>query len=438
MAETLSLPSRTCGPSAGLPAAHRWKVLGVGVAANASFIAATAGLPATAVWLRHAYGLDNAGLGLLLGALGIGAALSELPWGAAADRWGDRRVLLCGLTATAATLAAMALFAVPSPDRVPALWTLMACMALLGLAGGSVNGASGRAVMRWFGEGERGLAMSIRQTAVPLGGGLGALVLPWLAVSAGFRAVYALLAVFCFLCAWLTWRWLHEPPQEPPHEAQAVPKKTSAPGSKPQHATSRTARVAGPLRSPPVWRMAVAIGVLCAPQFAILSFASVFLHDAARVGVGGIVGTLCALQIGAMGIRIWSGRHTDLRGNRRAWLRQCTVAAALAFVPVVVCASWADGVPAVVTMAAVVLAGIAVSAWHGVAYTELATQAGAEHTGTALGLANTVVFVAYFAAPAAIPAILKLGGWSAVWLAAGACAALAWPLFPRAGRPARD
>jgi hypothetical protein len=61
--------------------------LGVGVAANASFIAAANGLPATAVWLRSAYQIDNGGLGLLLGALGIGAALSELPWGAAADRW---------------------------------------------------------------------------------------------------------------------------------------------------------------------------------------------------------------------------------------------------------------------------------------------------------------------------------------------------------------
>ena len=44
---------------------------------------------------------------------------------------------------------------------------------LVGLLGGSVNGSSGRAVMAWFREGERGLAMSIRQTAVPAGGGLG-------------------------------------------------------------------------------------------------------------------------------------------------------------------------------------------------------------------------------------------------------------------------
>lgn len=430
MAESVCLSSRSrpsrpsCAgaePIAAFAAAHRWKVLGVGVAANVSFIAAANGLPATAVWLRSAYRLDNGGLGLLLGALGVGAALSELPWGAAADRWGDRRVLLYGLGATALTLAIMALFLAPEADRVPPLWLAMTCMALLGLAGGSVNGASGRAVMRWFAEGERGLAMSIRQTAVPLGGGLGALILPWLAVAAGFRWVYALLAAFCVVSVWLTWRWLHEPPQ----------------ATEPATVRHRSHGDRGPLRSMRVWRIAAAIGILCAPQFAILSFASVFLHDAAHVGVSGIAATLCAVQAGAMAMRIWSGRHTDRRGNRRAWLRHCTIVAALMFVPLALCAAMGTSVPPAVTMVAVVLAGIAVSAWHGVAYTELATQAGAERAGTALGLANTLVFVAYFAAPSAIPQLLDRSGWTGVWLVAGACAAMAWPLFPRAGQNAR-
>ncbi|XQU69463.1 MFS transporter [Cupriavidus sp. H18C1] len=246
----------------------------------------------------------------------------------------------------------------------------------------------------------------------------GALVLPWLAVAAGFRWVYAVLAAFCAVSVWLTWRWLHEPPHA----------DVAAAGRRHAHSD------AGPLRSVGVWRIAAAIGLLCAPQFAILSFASVFLHDVAHVGVAGIAATLCAVQVGAMAMRIWSGRHTDRRGNRRAWLRQCTMVAALMFVPLALCAAIGTSVPAPLTMVAVVLAGIAVSAWHGVAYTELATQAGAERAGTALGLANTLVFVAYFVAPSAIPQLLDRSGWTGVWLVAGACAAMAWPLFPRAGK----
>ena len=67
-----------------------------------------------------------------------------------------------------------------------------------------MNAASGRAVMAWFGPGERGLAMSIRQTAVPLGGLLGACVLPSLARQQGFSLVFGLLAglacAFAYAC----------------------------------------------------------------------------------------------------------------------------------------------------------------------------------------------------------------------------------------------
>ena len=136
-----------------LGASHRWKVLGVGVAANVSFSAAAAGIPTTAVWLRADYHLGNAALGLALGAMGLGAALSELPWGVATDRWGDRPILLTGLATTAAALLSMMLFVVPSHADVPGLLWLVMSMCLVGLVGGSVNGSSGRAVMRWFQEG---------------------------------------------------------------------------------------------------------------------------------------------------------------------------------------------------------------------------------------------------------------------------------------------
>jgi predicted MFS family arabinose efflux permease len=74
--------------------AHRWKVLGVGFAANASFAAAFSGIPTTAVFIRSGYQIETTDLGLALGAMGLGIALSELPWGLLTDRLGDRKVLL--------------------------------------------------------------------------------------------------------------------------------------------------------------------------------------------------------------------------------------------------------------------------------------------------------------------------------------------------------
>ena len=397
-------------------ASHRWKVLGVGVAANVSFSAAASGIPTTAVWLRSDYRLDNAALGLALGAIGLGVAVSELPWGVATDRWGDRPVLLTGLMATALALFAMMAVVAPSQGSVPGFAWLVVAMCIVGMLGGSVNGSSGRAVMRWFKEGERGLAMSIRQTAVPLGGGLGALVLPTLASTGGFRLVYGALAAMCAVSAVLAWCWLHEPPDfaEPAQGAKGGANAT-----------------ASPLREPMVWRVVLGIGILGIPQFAVLTFATVFLHDFGRVGLAGITGTMVTLQAGAMAMRVWSGRLTDRRGNRRAYLRGSTLVAAISFVMLAISVGFGHAKGALWLLPIVAFSGICVSAWHGVAYTELATLAGKERAGTALGMANTVVYLGFFLTPLCIPHLLAIGSWAVVWFVAGVCALGAYPLFPK-------
>ncbi|CAN7676283.1 MFS transporter [Trinickia sp. LjRoot230] len=397
----------------GFTASHRWKVLGAGVAANASFSAAAAGIPTTAVWMRADYHLTNPQLGLVLGSMGLGLALSELPWGVATDRFGDRPVLLTGLAATAFALFLMMVFAVPSGHAVPALLLLTAALAVVGLFGGSVNGSSGRAIMSWFGDDERGLAMSIRQTAVPLGGGMGALLLPWLASTHGFAAVYGALGIMCLVSAVLAWWWLHSPGQT---------RVRSGAAPKPQR---------DPLADWQIWRVAIGIGILCLPQFAVLTFATVFMHDFGKLGTAGISCAMAAVQIGAMVMRVWSGRYTDRRGNRRAYLRGSTLVAAASFAVLAAAVESGRYLPVAVVVAMVVIAGIGVSAWHGVAYAELATLAGPARAGTALGMANTVVYAGLFVAPIAIAHLLLAVSWAGVWLTAGAVACIVYPFFPR-------
>jgi MFS family permease len=407
----MSLSESALGGLAERSPAHRWKVLGVGVAANASFSAAANGIPTTAIWLRSGYHLSTAQLGLVLGAMGLGAALSELPWGILTDRWGDRPVLLTGLLSTAATLAAMTWLVAPSGAGVLALGWLVLAMCLVGLLGGSVNGSSGRALLAWFHDGERGLAMSIRQTAVPLGGGIGALILPWLAATHGFAAVYGVLAAMCAGSAGLAWCWLHEPPI-----SSVAPAVLSVPQT-------------GALRDVQIWRVVLGIGILCVPQFAVLTFATVFLHDLAHLGLGAISATMVAVQLGAMVMRVWSGRFTDRRGNRRAYLRGSTLVVVASFIALALAVH--ISLDAMALSALIVVAGICVSAWHGVAYTELATLAGRSRAGTALGMANTVVYTGLFVAPLAIPHLLAAGSWTSVWFTAAVCALIAYPLFPK-------
>lgn len=399
---------------------HRWKVLGVGVAANASFSAAFSGIPTTAVFIRSAYHLGNAELGIALGAMGLGIAVSELPWGLLTDRWGDRTVLLAGLGLTALALLVMACCVAPLHGSVPPLAWLAAGMLSVGLLGGSVNGSSGRAVMGWFREGERGLAMSIRQTAVPLGGGIGALVLPSLAAHAGFAVVYGVLAAACALTAVLTWLWVHEAPDV----VAGGPVKAAVPAGP------------GPLRDVMLWRMALAIGLLCVPQGAVVAFATVFLRDFAHANVLTLSLTMAAVQGGAAVMRVWSGRWTDRHGNRRAYLLACARLSAALFVVLAGVAWMTAALPVdlsimrVALVAAIVVGGICVSAWHGVGYTELATMAGAQRAGTALGLGNTGAFAALGLTSLCLPQVLAWSSWPVVWLAAAGCAMIAWRVLP--------
>ncbi|SIT36099.1 Major facilitator superfamily MFS_1 [Paraburkholderia ribeironis] len=416
------IPVRGAGRRA---ANHRWKVLGVGFAANASFSAAFSGIPTTAVFLRSGYHLDNHGLGLVLGMLGLGIAVSELPWGLLTDRWGDRRVLLLGLLSTAAALAGLALFVVPTRAHVPSVMTLALGLLLVGLLGGSVNGSSGRAVMAWFREGERGLAMSIRQTAMPAGGGLGALALPVLASRSGFASAYAVLALACAITALFAWRWLHEPSHVDPDDAR--PARTTP-------AASGTPARVSPLRDSGIWRVALGAGALCVPQLAVVTFGTVFLHDFSRAGVLAISVTMAAVQTGAAIARVWSGGWTDRRGNRRAYMRACSLLTAVLFALLALLTGLAGMHHAALTVVfalMIVLGGVSASAWHGVAFTELATLAGTSRAGTALALGNTCVFLTLFLTPLAIAPLLSVGSWPMVWAVASACALAALPEFPR-------
>ena len=417
----LSLPLPKTPPpamEAPLPR-HRWKVLAAGVLANAAFSVAFSGIPLTAVLMRSGYRLDNTTLGWVLGLMGLGIALSELPWGLLTDRWGDRPVLLLGLTGTALALAGMAVWAAPAGGQVPALGWLAGGLVLVGLLGGSVNGASGRSVMRWFADGERGFAMSIRQTAVPLGGAVGALLLPALALRGGFAAVYAVLAALCLVAALLAWRWVHEPLADG--------------AARTGHAFALDGP--SPLRDPRAWRMAAGIGLLCGPQFAVLSFGTVFLHDFAHRGLAVIAATMAGLQVGAMVMRIGSGRWTDRHRNRPAYLRACCGFTIVLFAALGAASWWGGARQGAGLLALVAISGVCVSAWHGVAYTELAVLAGAQRAGTALGMANTAVFVVCFGVPLAIPHLLAVQGWTLVWAAAAGCALAALPLLAPRGTP---
>ena len=151
------------------------------------------GLPVLAPILREEFDLTLTEVGIVLASVWVGPIFTLLPWGLAADRFGERLALAVGLTAMGLLVAAAA--------AVDDFYAFVGLMGLASAAGSSVNSASGRAVMHWFGAEERGFALGLRQASLPLGGALTAVTLPAIVGASSLDGALLFLAVLCLVAA---------------------------------------------------------------------------------------------------------------------------------------------------------------------------------------------------------------------------------------------
>jgi sugar phosphate permease len=373
---------------------YRWIILAVGTAAQASFSAVLIGLPALAPALRSHYSLSLTQVGVVLGAAAAGMMLTLLPWGIVADRIGERIVIVSGLTGAAAALAAVG-------------WThrfasLVALLALAGAFGASVNAASGRAVMSWFGRAERGLALGIRQTAIPLGGTVAAASLPWISNSAGLGGAFLALAGGCLAAAAAGALWIRDAPPSrvPDDETISI----------------------GPLRDPRMWILSGGSSFLLVAQISNVFFLVLFLHQHRDVSATAAAAVLAVTQLGGAVARVAAGRWSDRTARRVAPLRQ--LALALAFATALV-ATLADA-PLALLIPVLVVAGTLGLSWNGLSFTAAAEAAGSGRSGAAIGFQQTVLGLVVSAVPVAFAAVVGATSWRAGFVLAALCPAVGY------------
>jgi sugar phosphate permease len=305
--------------------------------------------------LREDYGLSLGQVGALLSAVWVGACITLLPWGLAADRFGERLVLTLGLAGSAVCLVGAA--------GAGSFEVLFVLLVLSGAAGASVNAASGRAVMFWFSPSERGLALGIRQTAIPLGALLVAIVVPPVAAEGGSGAAFLFLAGLSAAGAAAGGLVLRDRDGD---EIESAP-------------------VVRTLRDRRIWRVSIASALYGYAQVAILGFGVLFLHDEHELDDADaalVIGIALVLGVAS---RIGAGRWSDVVGSRIEPFRQLGLALACAFA---VTAALAGG-PLGLLVASVVIAGGLSMAWNGLAFTAVAELAGAARSGAALGVQQT-------------------------------------------------
>jgi len=371
---------------------YRWAVLAAGSTAMASAAVLFVGLPVLAPTLREEYDLSLSGVGVLLAAAWVGGTLTLLPWGLAADRYGERLVMAAGLAGCAGCVAGAAF--------APSAAVLGMFLVLAGASGASVNAASGRAVMQWFGPNERGLALGVRQTAIPVGGFVAALTLPEIAGGGGSQAALLFMAALCGVGAVVSAVVLRDRPSA--HELE-------------------TASVLGTLRDTRLWRLSLGSGLYLYAQLAVIGFGVLFLHDEHGFSDGRAALVVAAAQVLGAIFRIGGGRWSDVLGRRVVLLRGVGLAIAAALGVVAALA----GGPVWLLVPSLALAGGLSMAWNGLSFTTAAELAGARRSGAALGFQQTVLSGAGVVAPVLFAASVSAASWPLAFALAA--------VFPLAG-----
>jgi MFS family permease len=380
---------------------RRWSMLAIALFATLCANVFINGVAFLIPALHTEMGLSLARAGLVSAMPAFGMMATLITWGYAVDRLGERFVLSVGSALTAAAALGAALS--------HSLVTVCVFLVLGGMAAASSNSASGRLVVGWFPAEQRGLAMGIRQTAQPLGVGLGALVIPRLASSDSVGAALLFPAIVCAVAAAVCALGVLDPPRPPRHEAPAE-------------------QLANPYRgSQTLWRIHAASLLLVIPQVAVWTFALVWLM-ADRGWTAGSAGTLVGLAqvLGALG-RIAAGRWSD-RVSARLWpIRVIAVSATAAM------ALWAltDALGSPLSVAVMVVASVVTVSDNGLAYTAIAEIAGPFWSGRALGTQNTSQFLTAGLTPPVIGALIGAAGYPAAFAVCALFPVLAIPLVPR-------
>ena len=380
--------------------ARRWSMLAIALSSTMFanvFINGAAFLIPT---LHQGRGMDLAQAGLLSAMPSIGMVFTLIAWGYVVDRLGERVVLALGSALTAA-----AAFAAAASES---LVLTGAFLLLGGMAAASSNSASGRLVVGWFPPEHRGLAMGIRQTAQPLGVGLGALVIPRLAQSHGIGAALLFPAIVCAVSAMVSAVGVLDPPR---------PKREQAPQE----------QLASPYRgSSMLWRIHGVSVLLVVPQVVVWTFTLVWLM-ADRGWSAASAGALVtgAQVLGALG-RVGAGLWSDRVGSRLRPIRTIAVAAAIAMAVLAL----TDELGSPLSIGVMIVASVITVSDNGLAFTAIAEIAGPFWSGRALGTQNTSQLLTAGIAPPIFGGLIAVAGYPAAFAACVVFPLLALPLVP--------
>jgi ACS family hexuronate transporter-like MFS transporter len=375
------------------PASMRWRLLALISASHVVGAMGQYSINTLAPFYQGDLELSRTQVGLFFTAFYTGMACFSFPAGWLADRLGVRAATLGGH----ALLGLWTAIAASAPSFAAAFWSFL----LAGIGYSFLNPASTKGVMAWFSARERATAMGVKQTGVPAGGVVTALIAPALVWFFGWRGGLLALGIanIVFGAAfWLSWR---------------DPERGAGPAS------SAAAAPAPPLEVRRLLTVSLGTALLLVAQMSLLAYVPLYLKEVMGLSPYWASRALALAQVGGMGGRVGWGMASDrlFAGSRKSIL---VAIGALSVAVLWVVSLLGSGAPAWLWLVLIFLAGVCMIGYQGVSYTLVGEIAGAARAGSALGLMVTVNSIGAIAGTPLFGWIVDAtGSYALAWRALG-------------------
>jgi len=340
----------------------RWTILALISISHIIGASAQYGINTLAPFYKDELQLSRAQVGLFFSSFYLAMTGASFATGWLADRFGVRSTTFKGHLFLGICIIAAALS--------PSFEWGCASFFLAGCGYSFLNPASTIGVMTWFERDERATAMGIKQTGVPAGGVLAAVLAPSLVLIIGWRGSLAALGAINFLFGFVFARLWREP-FNVDCERSAEQKFTTA------AATSLK-----------VWQLlpiSCATAIYLVGQMALITYVPLYLKDVMGFSPYWASQALALTQAGAMAGRVGWGMVSDrlFHGRLKIVLSWIGIFSALL---IAILGTLQPQSSYYVLLPILFLAGISIVGYQGVSYALIGEIAGKTRTGAGLGM----------------------------------------------------
>ncbi len=352
-------------PSSSPAAPRPWFMLSLALLAQLAVSLVVQGVPTLAPFLQADLALTRAQVGMFNSAIMGGSLLAMFAAGWVVDVKGERAALVWGNV-----LVGVFCLAVLATDSFVGALLALFCA---GVGAAFQTPAGTKTVMTWFPIDQRGMAMGVRQTGIPLGGALAAALLPIIALTAGWRSAVAIGGLACFASAALC---------QFAYQTTDVAAPTTVHHRLPRFADFLTRDVV-------LLGLSGALATL--GQFTLITYLAIYLKETQDIAVTRSASLLVLAQVaGAAGRVLWGLASDKLFARRRRPALMLPIALSAAGA---LALGWLPhGTPVWLIATLVTVHAFCALGWHGNWIALVAEIAGPERQGRTVGVAMSIMY----------------------------------------------